>query len=107
MTYPNSVTTAYSFDNRNRLLQVGASWSGAVITNTQYTYDIGGNRIAKVSPDLAESYDYDQLSRLTGVHRPLTGEDRSYAGIFGNITFTTSWQREYCHKSVTVFCTWR
>ena len=42
--YPNAVTHAYTYDQLNRLTQVGASKSQSAISNYTYTLGASGNR---------------------------------------------------------------
>ena len=76
MTYPNGITTSYSYDSDSRLTNLSAVLNGtATITSFGYAYDAAGNRTSKQQLDYTEAYAYDPLYRLTGVERtgPLTG----------------------------------
>jgi len=44
-SYPNGVTSAYSYDALNRLAQVGSSKSATSISNYAYTLGAAGNRL--------------------------------------------------------------
>lgn len=79
MTYPNGIVTTYSYDPlTSRLLSVQAVQNGTVISSAAYAYDEVGNRTSKTTPDVAESYGYDNLDRLTNVARS-SGDASSYA----------------------------
>jgi RHS repeat-associated protein len=69
MSYPNGVTTGYTYDDLNRLLRLKADLGATPITDFQYVYDAAGNRTSKQQLDFTEAYAYDKLSRLTGVER--------------------------------------
>jgi len=75
MTYPNGITTNYTYDTVNRLTRLKADLGATPITDFQYTYDDAGNRKKKQQLDYTEDYSYDPLYRLTGVERSagLTG----------------------------------
>jgi len=65
-TYPNGVTSAYSYDALNRLTQIGSSKSSTSISNYAYTLGAAGNRltVAELSGRTV-NYGYDSLYRLT------------------------------------------
>jgi hypothetical protein len=69
MSYPNGVTTSYSYDDLNRLLRLKADKGQTAITDFQYGYDNAGNRLSKQQQDYTETYGYDPLYRLTDVMR--------------------------------------
>ncbi len=75
MTYPNGVTTAYDYDNLNRLTNLAATHvpTSTPITNFGYTYDAAGNRTQKSTLDYTEDYGYDPLYRLTRTDRTNPG----------------------------------
>ena len=75
MTYPNGITTNYSYDTLNRLTRLKADLGATAVTDFQYVYDNAGNRTRKQQLDYTEDYSYDPLYRLTGVERSagLTG----------------------------------
>ena len=65
-TYPNGVTSAYSYDALNRLTQMGSAKGAASISNYAYTLGAAGNRltVAELSGRTV-NYGYDSLYRLT------------------------------------------
>ena len=65
-TYPNGVTSAYSYDTLNRLTQMGSSKNATSISNYAYTLGLAGNRltVAELSGRTV-NYGYDSLYRLT------------------------------------------
>ena len=69
--YPNGVTTAYTYDNLNRLTNLAATKTSTStpITNFGYQYDAAGNRTQKSTLDFTEDYGYDPLYRLTRSER--------------------------------------
>lgn len=75
MTYPNGVTTAYVYDELNRLTNLAATHvpTSTPITNFGYQYDAAGNRTQKSTLDYTEDYGYDPLYRLTRADRTNPG----------------------------------
>jgi RHS repeat-associated protein len=69
MSYPNGVTTTYSLNAMDRLLQLSAVKGAQAVTSAAYEYDAVGNRTRKTMPEFSEDYGYDALSRLTRVQR--------------------------------------
>jgi RHS repeat-associated protein len=76
LTYPNTVVTSYSYDERSQLLTMGASLGANVLTHFTYGYDAVGNRTSRQALDVVEAYGYDALYRLTSIDR--TGLSRQW-----------------------------
>jgi RHS repeat-associated protein len=83
-TYPNGVTSAYSYDALNRLTQMGSSKSATSISNYAYTLGAAGNRltVAELS-ERTVNYGYDSLYRVTS--EAVTSDPNNHNG-------TTSYQ---------------
>ena len=69
-TYPNGITTTYSYDSLGRLLQVANTEPGGMISSYTYTLGPAGNRTRVVEAGSATTnrtvvYTYDALYRLT------------------------------------------
>lgn len=64
--YPNGLQTSYSYNNLNRLLQMGSQKDATQLATYTYTLGPAGNRlsVADLSGRLA-NYGYDALYRLT------------------------------------------
>lgn len=75
---PNDGTTAYAFDELNRLTSV--NYSDAT-PDVAFAYDGNGNRTSMSDGAGTQTYAYDALDRLTGVTR---GSD-SFAYVFDNV----------------------
>ena len=59
LTYPNGVTTNYSYDSTGRLLEILSQ-----VVSYRYTYDGVGNRLSKTEEDKRYDYAYDKIYRL-------------------------------------------
>jgi len=68
LAYPNGVVTAYAYDSRNRLLDLGTrDADGNVLLGLAYTLGAAGNRTRIAEHDgTVSDYAYDALYRLTG-----------------------------------------
>jgi len=64
-TYPNGVTTSYSYDAGNRLTSVQASKGGQGLQSFSQSFDANSNITSVNEPAGTDSYAYDALSRLT------------------------------------------
>ena len=85
---PNGVTADYGYDAADRLTSVVNEGPGGVLSSFTYTLDDVGNRQQVVTPEGTETYNYDDLYRLTGVTYPdSTSESFSYDEV-GNRTAT-------------------
>jgi RHS repeat-associated protein len=69
MSYPNGVTTDYTYDAESRLTGIEASLGAAPITQFGYQYDAVGNRTQKSTLSYTEDYGYDPAYQLTQVQR--------------------------------------
>src|SRR5207248_2272301 len=85
------VTSAYSYDNANRLLAVTHSQGGTTLASAGYTLDAAGNRTAKQTPAGTESYVQDALNRLTQVTYPdSTTTGYTYDAVGNRASMTTA-----------------
>ena len=66
MTSPNGVTHSYTYDNKNRLTNLGVNRAATAIASYAYTLDAAGHRtsVTELSGRKA-TYGYDNLYRLT------------------------------------------
>ncbi|MDP9238067.1 MAG: DUF6531 domain-containing protein [Chloroflexota bacterium] len=73
ITYPDGKIASYTFDARNRMQTVGASWTAGI---TQYFYDDAGRLDYATLPattGVTEDYGYDVADRLTSVTNTRAG----------------------------------
>jgi RHS repeat-associated protein len=85
------VTSAYSYNNANRLLSVTHSKGGSTIASASYTLDAVGNRSQKTTAAGNETYTYDNLYRLTNVTYPdSTSTGYSYDPVGNRLTMSTA-----------------
>ena len=66
VTYPNGVVHSYTYDNKNRLTNLGVNKAATAIASYAYTLDAAGHRtsVTELSGRKA-TYAYDNLYRLT------------------------------------------
>lgn len=64
-SYPNGVTHAYGYDNRDRMLTLGVTGPGGVLANYTQTFSFSGRKqsVAEAA-GRAENYAYDPIYRL-------------------------------------------
>jgi RHS repeat-associated protein len=84
LAFANGVVTTYGYDNRSRLSSISAVAGGNTIVDLTYPlYDPLDNRLGRGgSTAPPESYEYDELYRLSTVTRGAqTAEDYSYDAV--------------------------
>lgn len=64
LNYPNKITASYGYDDLHRLTSLTHQYQTTTIATYGYTHDRAGNRRTK-SGSVNESYDYDEVYRLT------------------------------------------
>lgn len=64
LTYPNQIVASYGYDDLQRLTSLSHQSQSTAIAGYGYTHDQVGNRKTK-SGTINETYDYDELYRLT------------------------------------------
>ncbi len=74
---PNGVNSTYTYDLADRLTAIDHANSAGTIQSFDYTLDAVGNRTAVTSNAGAETYNLDELNRVSSVDYP-TGDDVSY-----------------------------
>src|SRR5271154_6219019 len=69
LTRPNSVNTAYGYDNLSRLLSVSHAKSGTTLDGATYAVDNAGNRTSRTPEPsgTASNFTYDPIYELTQV----------------------------------------
>src|SRR5271154_4249889 len=69
LTRPNSVNTAYGYDNLSRLLSVSHAKSGTTLDGATYAVDNAGNRTSRTPQPsgTASNFTYDPIYELTQV----------------------------------------
>jgi YD repeat-containing protein len=82
--YPNGVTTTYSYNSLNRLVQMSSTGASGLISSYAYTLGPAGNRLRVVEAGSATTgrtvaYTYDATYRLTQelIDEPGTASDRT------------------------------
>ncbi len=101
-----SGSTAYVYDNRNRLVQKTKSWGVALSVSLNYAYDINGNLTGILSSDpngVNVGYEYDALSRLSAVNDAATGQtvyNYDEVGNLKNYTYPNLVRSEYQYDSL-------
>ncbi|HCE67759.1 MAG TPA: hypothetical protein DER40_09660 [Geobacter sp.] len=86
ISYPNSVTAKHDYDNLDRLTGIKHSTATATITFANYSgFDKTGSRKSKITSNGAETYQYDEIYRLTQTDTPKGPEKYSYDDV-GNRT---------------------
>jgi RHS repeat-associated protein len=81
LTRPNTVNTAYSYDNLSRLLSVTHAKSGTTLDGATYTVDNAGNRSSKsdLYAGVTTNYGYDAIYELlSAVQGSTTKESYTY-----------------------------
>ncbi|MBK8812762.1 MAG: hypothetical protein IPN69_18805 [Acidobacteria bacterium] len=69
-TFPNGVTTTYTFDRMSRLTRLKDTSQTATLFDRQYEYD-NANQIESVTePSRVRNFSYDFVNRLTGMTSP-------------------------------------
>ncbi|MBK7708694.1 MAG: RHS domain-containing protein [Acidobacteria bacterium] len=69
-TFPNGVTTTYTFDNMSRLKRLKDTSQTATLFDRQYEYD-NASRIGQITePGKVRNFSYDFVNRLTGMTSP-------------------------------------
>src|SRR6266700_2690946 len=61
------ISTAYEYDNRDRLVLKTTSWSGGPVVSLNYAYDADGNLTnlwSGTSGGVTNAYQYDPLRRI-------------------------------------------
>ena len=101
-----SGSTAYVYDNRNRLAQKTKSWGVALSVSLNYSYDSLGNLTNIVSSDpngVNVGYEYDALSRLSAVDDVKSGQTLYNYDEVGNLkdyTYPNLVRSEYQYDSL-------
>ncbi len=101
-----SGSTAYVYDNRNRLAQKTKSWGVALSVSLNYSYDSMGNLTNIVSSDpngVNVGYEYDILSRLSAVDDAKSGQtvyNYDEVGNLKNYTYPNLVHSEYQYDSL-------
>jgi len=70
MSYPNGVTTTYTYDAAGQVTSIIHMSSMSAVAFDTYTYDMDGNRTEVVDAYGAHTFSYDALNRLTGAIHP-------------------------------------
>lgn len=68
LTDPNGKTTAFIYDNLNRLTKI--TYNSSTTPNVNYNYDANGNRISMIDGAGTTNYTYDELNRILSVQNP-------------------------------------
>ena len=90
LAYPNGLTTSWTYDANNQLLQVCNAMPTNTISQYDYTYDVAGRRVACVKSGSAFaqndtlSYGYNEKSELTNAVAAVDSDYR-YAFDFDDI----------------------
>lgn len=85
-TYPNGISTTYSYDILNRLTEIKHANGATPIAFASYSdFDNIGNRKNKTTPAGTEQYSYDDIYRLKQAVTPKGTENYSYDAV-GNRT---------------------
>ncbi len=101
-----SGSTAYVYDDRNRLAQKTKSWGVALSVSLNYAYDANGNLtgIQSSDPNGANvGYEYDELNRLSAVNDATTGRtvyNYDEVGNLANYTYPNLVRSEYQYDTL-------
>ena len=89
LTRPNSLNTAYSYDNLSRLLSVTHAKSGTTLDGATYTVDNAGNRLTRTPQPTGtgSTFGYDNIYELLSVTQG-SSTTESY-------TYDSSWQSSH------------
>jgi RHS repeat-associated protein len=108
LTRPNSVNTAYSYDNLSHLLSVTHANAGTTLDGASYTVDNAGNRQSRTSlpGTTATNYTYDAIYQLlSAVQGGTTQESYTYDPVGNRLTslgvssYTTNSSNELTAKT--------
>ncbi len=78
ITYGNGVVTGYTYDNRNRPVNIETVDGVTSLLNLSYTYDLTGSVTSINNGSFTEYYTYDLLDRLNSTVGPWGIIDYSY-----------------------------
>ncbi len=70
-TFPNGVTTTYTFDNMSRLKRLKDTSQTATLFDRQYEYDNASQIESATEPGKIRNFTYDFVYRLTGMTSPM------------------------------------
>jgi RHS repeat-associated protein len=100
MVYPNGVTTTYTYDTLNRLIQMSSRGPAGLIASYSYTLAPTGNRVRVIEAGPATtgrivSYAYDNVYRLTQekIDEPGTTSDQTITYNYDTIGNRTQMNR--------------
>ncbi|PKN88619.1 MAG: hypothetical protein CVU51_03790 [Deltaproteobacteria bacterium HGW-Deltaproteobacteria-1] len=83
--YPNGSIAVYVYDNSNNLTQIRHYKGTKTLAQINYTYDPINNRSNRTDTYTADSYVYDNISRLTYTNNS-GGETYTYDGVGNRLT---------------------
>lgn len=84
-TYPNGVSTSYTYDNMRRLTRLTDNGPSGALFDRQYSYN-AANQIGQITePSLTRVFTYDNVDRLSTVSNGGGGESYNYDHV-GNRT---------------------